>query len=66
MEDKGYLKKKGIADKYIACLSEKDAYREIKTRIEKDINYYVEYPFNESELIHRYTYSIDNGRITHC
>lgn len=66
MEDKGYLKKKYMADKYIACLSEKDAYREIKAHIKKDINYYLEYPFNESDLIHRYTYSIDNGRITHC
>lgn len=66
MEDRGLLKKKRIADKYIACLSEKDAYREIRAHIEKDINYFLKVPFRESELVHRYTYSTENGRITHC
>ena len=66
MEERGLLRKKRIADKYIACLSETDAYREIKAHIEKDINYYLSVPFRESELVHRYTYSTDNGRITHC
>ena len=66
MEEKGYLKKKRIADKYIACLSENDAYREIQQHIEKDINYYLEVPFKEEDLIHQYTYSTENGRITHC
>ncbi len=66
MEEKGYLKKKRIADKYIACLSENDVYREIQQHIEKDINYYLEVPFKEEDLIHQYTYSTENGRITHC
>jgi aminoglycoside 3-N-acetyltransferase len=66
MEEKGFLKKKQVGDKYIACLSEKDAYREIKSHIEKDINYYLAVPFKESDLIHQYTYSTENGRITHC
>ena len=66
LEDRGLLKKKRIADKYIACLSEKDAYREIKAHIRKDKNYYLKVPYNESELVHRYTYSTENGRITHC
>lgn len=66
MEEKGLLRKKRVADKYIACLSEEDAYREIKAHIEKDINYYLAVPFKESELVHRYTYSTANGRITHC
>lgn len=66
MEEKGYLKKKRVADKYIACLSEEDAYREIKEHIEKNINYYLVTPFKESDLVHKYTYSIENGRITHC
>lgn len=66
MEYKGYLKKKRVGNKYIACLSEKDAYREIKAHIEKDINYYLAVPFKESDLIHRYTYNTANGRITHC
>ena len=66
MEDRGYLKKERIADKYIACLDEKDAYREIKAHIEKDINYFLAIPFRKEELVHRYTYTTDNGRITHC
>lgn len=66
MEVKGYLKKKRLGDKFISCLSECDAYREIKRHIEQDICYYLAAPFQESDLIHRYTYSIENGRITHC
>ena len=66
MEEQGYLKKVRVADKYIACLSETDAYREIKRHIEKNINYFVEKPFKSEELVHRYTYSTENGRITHC
>ena len=66
MEEKNFLKKKWIGEKYVACISEKDAYREIKQHIEKDINYYLEIPFKESDLIRQYTYSTNNGRITHC
>ena len=66
MEEKGYLRKKRIGDRFISCLSEADAYREISGHIEKDINYYLEVPFKESDLVHQYTYSTENGRITHC
>lgn len=66
MEEKGYLVKRRIGNRYIACLSEKDAYREISEHIRKDINYFLEVPFNKSELMNIYTYSTENGRITHC
>ncbi len=66
MEEKGYLRKVRIADKYIACLWEEDAYREIKNHIEKDINYYLAEPFRVEDLKHRYTYTTEQGRITHC
>lgn len=66
MEEKGYLKKKRVGDKYISCLDEKDAYRAIKEKIEHDINYFLAIPFSESDLIKQYTYSTRNGRITHC
>lgn len=66
MEDKGLLKKIRLGDKYVGCLSEEDAYREIEDHIKSDINYYLAQPFVESELKHQYTYSTDNGRITHC
>lgn len=66
MEEKGYLKKKRVGDKYISCLDERDAYREIKNKIEQDINYYLAVPFVETGLIRQYTYNTKNGRITHC
>lgn len=66
MEAKGYLKKVRLGDKYIACLSERDAYREIRKHIEQDVCYYLAAPFKKSDLVHRYTYSTENGRITHC
>lgn len=66
MEGRGYLKKIRFGDKYIACLSEKDAYREIKAKIENNINYFLAAPYKEEDLIHKYTYSTANGRITHC
>ena len=66
MEDKGFLKKVKIGDKYIGCLSETDAYREIVSHINSDINYYLQEPFKQNELIDRYTYNTENGRITHC
>ena len=66
MEEKGYLKKVHVGDKYIACLSEEDAYREIKDHISNNINYFLARPFVESDLVYKYTYSTENGRITHC
>ena len=66
MEEKGFLRKKRMGNKYVACLLEKDAYREIRDHIAGDINYYLDEPFIPSELKHEYTYSTKNGRITHC
>lgn len=66
MEAKGFLKKVRVGDKYIACLSEADAYRAIKKHIQQDINYFLEEPLKLEELMNRYTYRTENGRITHC
>ena len=66
MENKGFLKKKRIGDKYIATISETDAYSEIEKHISENVNYFLAEPFDEKNLIHKYTYSTDNGRITHC
>ncbi len=66
MEEMGLLKKRHIGDKYIACISERDAYREIRSCIENDISFFLEEPFKESELIRQYTYDVEDGRITHC
>lgn len=66
LETAGLLKKVPFADKSIACITEKDAYREIKARIENDINYFLEQPFTDEDLIHKYTKGLDGERITHC
>lgn len=66
MEEQGFLRKRRVADRSIACLSEEDAWREIRRRIETDIRYFVASPFTEADLVRRYTYSTDHGRITHC
>lgn len=64
--EKGYLSKERLGDKQIACISEFDAYREIKYQLEKDINYLLDQPFSEKDLVHKYTMGLDCGRITHC
>lgn len=66
MVEKGLLKKKRLGNKYVSCLSEHDAYREIENNIKNDINYYLEKPFSTEELTHIYIYDCAKGRITHC
>ena len=64
--EKGLLKQRQIGDRFISCISEPDAFREIKNNIEKNINYYLERPFTEKDLTHIYTYDYTKARITHC
>lgn len=66
LEEKGFFFREKLGDKTVACISEKDAYREIVQMLEKDINYFLEVPFHEGDLIHRYTHGIHGERITHC
>lgn len=66
LEDKGLLEKQPLADKSVACISEKDAYREIRGMLERNIFYFLEQPFTESDLLHKYTKGLNGERITHC
>jgi len=66
MEEKGFLKKKRLADKYVACISETDAYREIRKKIVEDKYFFVAKPYTAEDLTHVYTYDYTKGRITHC
>lgn len=66
MEEKGCLRKVRLGDKTAACISEKDAYREITCKISENINYFLEQPFTDADLEHRYTKGLDGSRITHC
>lgn len=62
----GILRKERIGDKFICCLSEKAAFQEISKRIRKNIHYFLREPFTEKDLIHKYSYDLNKGRITHC
>ena len=66
MFEKGYLKKVRVGDKYIGCLSETDAYREISDSIKRDEFYYCAEPYSAADIVNEYTYTTDAGRITHC
>ena len=66
LEDKGMLRKQPVADKFVSCISEKDAYNEIVNMLEQDIYYFLEQPFTESDLIHKYTKGLNGEKITHC
>ncbi len=66
LEEKGFLKKKRLGNKYVACLSERDAYREITKMLGKDMNYFLETPFRTADLIPKYTKGANGERVTHC
>ena len=66
LQEKGKLKKQRLADKYVACIDEKDAYSEIVDMLHRNINYFLEQPFTEADLEHKYTKGLDGVRITHC
>lgn len=66
LENNGLLKKAVLGDKTVSCIFERDAYCEIKKMIEKDINYFLEKPFTQKDLIHKYTMGLNGERITHC
>lgn len=64
--EKRLLKQKRFGDKFISCLSEKDAYREIEQCISSNRFYFVEEPYILENLVHEYTYDWTKKRITHC
>lgn len=66
LKEAGFLKKQTLGDKTVACIDEKDAYREIKKKLQENIHYFLEVPFKEEDLIHKYTKGLDGERITHC
>lgn len=64
--ERGLLKKCRFGDKYISCISETDAYREITQRIHNNKSYFLSKPYKQEDLIHEYTYDWTKSRITHC
>ena len=66
MVEKGFVRKKRVGDKFIACINEKDAYEQIKSKINEDINYFLKKPFTDEDLIHKYTYNYEIEPVMHC
>lgn len=66
LEEKGLLKKRTLGNKSVACLSEKEAYSEIEKMLRRDINYFLEVPFQKEDLLHKYTKGLNGERVTHC
>ena len=63
---KSLLQKERLGNKYVACLSEVDAYREIVSNIKRNPSYYLEEEYSDDQLTHEYTYDYTKSRITHC
>ncbi len=66
LKAKGYLKVAKLGNLNAACVSEKDAYREIAVHIKDDINYFLQKPFSKEDLSYEYTKGKNGERITHC
>lgn len=64
--ERGFLKKSRFGDKFISCISEKDAYREIVQHICDNECYFLSKPYKQEDLVHEYTYDWTKSRITHC
>lgn len=64
--EKNLLKQEQFGDKFISCISEKDAYLEIEGCISSNRFYFVEEPYKLDDLVHEYTYDWTKMKITHC
>ena len=64
--ERGLLRKCRFGDKFISCISEKDAYREIAQCIHDNESYFLLKPYKPEDLIHKYTYDWTTSKITHC
>lgn len=64
--EQGLLQKTFLGNKPITCIAEKDAYREIKKKLKCDINYFLEQPFTQDDLIQEYIKGRDGKKISSC
>lgn len=63
---KGLLAKERLGNSYAAAISEKDAYEQISRKLRENICYFLERPFTDADLVHKYTMGLDGSRVTHC
>lgn len=64
--DNNMMKREKLGDKFVECIDEPTVYDEICKMIANDIHYFLERPFTEKDLEHRYTKGLNGERITHC
>lgn len=64
--EKGLIQKHRLGNSYVSCLNEKDAFREISSRIIKDPYYFVQGTYTDKDLIHKYSFGHNGERVTHC
>lgn len=64
--EKGIVRKTRLADSFVSCLAEKDAYEQIVSRIGQDPYYFVEGTYTENDLVHEYGFGHNGEKITHC
>ena len=64
--EQGLLKKIFLGNNPITCITEKDAYREIKGKLESNINYFLQQPFTKEDLLHEYIKGKNGERIVSC
>lgn len=62
----GLMKEERLGDRTVACITEKDVYREMVDAITRDPNFFLEEPFDPSVATKEYTFGLDGSRITHC
>lgn len=63
---KNLVRKCRLGNSYVSCLGEKDAFREICSRIENDPYYFVQGTYRDEDLIHKYGFGHSGERVTHC
>ncbi|MEG2623286.1 MAG: AAC(3) family N-acetyltransferase [Clostridia bacterium] len=66
LRDSGQLRIRPLGDREIAIITEPNAYQAITEKINGRIDYFLERPFTQKDLEHRYTYDRTKARITHC
>lgn len=65
LEKEGYLQVSPLGDLEIACISEKNVYKEVTRKIKENPFSFV-YPYKNKDLTHNYTFGKDGERVTHC
>lgn len=64
----GYMKSAVLGDLPVTCIDEAAVFSAIVNKIETNVYYFLEKPFTQADLVHRYQYELgpDCPRVAHC